>query len=306
MSTKESRLMQKRNNPSLKARLLRGAFYVLLAVCAIPFAWAQRNATNSSVATANLSSLTAAALSASGAAETQLSIPPVPGFPQVVLYDQYDNAGTAVTLSATFNDLPIINSDCADDFVVPTGQTWNVQSIDADGAYFNGPGPADSFSVFFYTDSAGFPGTQVYSATNQPWTQNGSTFTVNLPSQAVLTPGTYWVEIQANILSASCCEWGWTDRTITSGNAAAWQNPSGFFGACQSWSRRGATCDLDPSEPDQVYRLNGTITGATPTPTATATPTATPTATSTPTATATPRPIPSPRPRPIPYPRPAP
>jgi hypothetical protein len=33
--------MKMQNNPSLKARLLRGATYVLLAVCAIPFALAQ-------------------------------------------------------------------------------------------------------------------------------------------------------------------------------------------------------------------------------------------------------------------------
>ena len=33
--------MKKQNNPSLKARLLPGAIYMLLAVCAIPFALAQ-------------------------------------------------------------------------------------------------------------------------------------------------------------------------------------------------------------------------------------------------------------------------
>jgi hypothetical protein len=33
--------MKKQNNPSLKARLLPGVIYVLLAVCAIPFALAQ-------------------------------------------------------------------------------------------------------------------------------------------------------------------------------------------------------------------------------------------------------------------------
>src|SRR5712664_2199504 len=40
--------MKKQINPSLKAHLMRGAFYLLLllAVCAIPFALAQRNASN--------------------------------------------------------------------------------------------------------------------------------------------------------------------------------------------------------------------------------------------------------------------
>jgi len=52
---------------------------------------------------------------------------------QVVLYDQYNNASPNHTRSATFTDFPNSSSDLADDFVVPGGQTWNVQSIDADG-----------------------------------------------------------------------------------------------------------------------------------------------------------------------------
>ena len=41
--------MKKQINPTIKAHLIRGAFYLLLllAVCAIPFALAQRNKLNS-------------------------------------------------------------------------------------------------------------------------------------------------------------------------------------------------------------------------------------------------------------------
>src|SRR5215467_6281492 len=44
--------MKKQINPTIKAHLIRGAFYllVLLAVCAIPFALAQRSATKRGVA----------------------------------------------------------------------------------------------------------------------------------------------------------------------------------------------------------------------------------------------------------------
>ena len=43
--------MKKQINPTIKAYLIRGAFYLLLllAVCAIPFALAQRNATKRAV-----------------------------------------------------------------------------------------------------------------------------------------------------------------------------------------------------------------------------------------------------------------
>ena len=185
----------------------------------------------------------------------------------VVLYEQYNNVGNSSTTSATFTDFPTTNSDLADDFVVPGGQTWQVQSIDAAGVYFNGTGPATDWNVFFYADSAGFPGTQIYSAVHQPVALSGNTFSVNLPVPAILNAGTYWVEIQANMTYSTQGQWGWINRTVTSNNPAVWRNPGGAYMLCPNWGRRGADCGTDPSEPDQVYRLNGTLVESTPTPT---------------------------------------
>ena len=165
-------------------------------------------------------------------------------------------------MSATFTDFPTFSSDLADDFVVPAGQTWNVQSIDAQGTYFNGAGPATNWNVYIYSDSATFPGTQVFSAINQPVTQVGTTFTVNLPVPAVLTAGTYWIEIQANMTFGTQGEWGWTDRTVQSNSGAAFRNAGGGF-ACSGgtgWVRK-PTC-ITTTDPDQVFRLNGTLGGS--------------------------------------------
>src|SRR6266508_1906852 len=186
--------------------------------------------------------------------------------------DQSNNAGANATLSATFTDFPTFSSDLADDFVVPGGQTWNVESIDADGVYFNGAGPANSWNVFIYTDSSTFPGTQVYSTLNQPVSVVDTTFTVNLSPAAVLSPGTYWIEIQANMTFGTQGECGWTNRTVQSNNGAAWQNPGGGFGICPTWTRK-LICIPTAGGPDQVYRINGTTGGATPTPTPACTPT---------------------------------
>ena len=100
-------------------------------------------------ATADLNSATGVdqaqpPLASGGSELAPLGIPAYPKAPQVVLYDQYDNASVIGTLSATFTDFPPFNSDLADDFVVPTGQTWNVQSIDADGLY-SGSWPCQQF-----------------------------------------------------------------------------------------------------------------------------------------------------------------
>ena len=134
--------MKARVVPAIKAHLIRGAFYLLLllAISMIPVVFGQRNATNSTIVAAKKS--LAVALSATdGVAEAKSSISPAPGATALELWDQYDNTGTAVTLSATFTDSPAMNSDLADDFVVPIGQAWEMRWIDVDGAYFNGPGP---------------------------------------------------------------------------------------------------------------------------------------------------------------------
>ena len=236
--------MKKQINPTIKAHLIRGAFYLLLliAVCAIPFALAQRNPTKRGVANParnpNMAARFAAAPPASGAAQaTKLSgvrskvasqsnigsgllpydvpsvpklprmsdvpqttsgvgaahvlpIPRAPKAPQVVLYDQYDNASANATSSQDFEAaFDPFDDQLADDFVVPGGQTWNVESIDADGIPFNCSGSCipDSFNVRFYTDSAGLPGTQIYEATGQSFSIAGSTYSITLSTPAVLT-----------------------------------------------------------------------------------------------------------------------
>jgi len=194
--------------------------------------------------------------------------------PAVILYDQYDNASGAATLSATFTDFVTFGADLADDFVVPAGEDWTIESIDADGLYFNGSGPATDWNVFLYTDSGGLPGGIVASQMNLPATQVGSTFTVNFAPSVQLAAGHYWIEIQANMTFATEGEWGWTDRTVQSNSPAAWQNPGGGFGLCPTWAPKLLSCVTTAGGPDQVYRINGTNGGGTPTPTPT--PTATP------------------------------
>ena len=201
-----------------------------------------------------------------------ISVPPRPKGVQAILYDQYDNNAGVATLSATFTDFPNSSSDLADDFVVPGGQTWNVDSIDADGVYFNGAGPATDWNVFIYTDNAGLPGTQIFSATNIPIVEVGTTFTANLTPAAVLGAGTYWIEIQANMTFGTQGEWGWSDRTVQSNEGAAFRNPGGDFGCGTDWVRK-PVCVPTTGGPDQVYRINGTTGGGgTPSPTPTGTP----------------------------------
>jgi hypothetical protein len=126
--------MKKQNNPSLKAHLIRNAFYMLLlvAICAVPFVLAQRNTTEQSVATpASPKHFSSPAVAVShnfrrSYGVRRLPIVPMPKLPAVVLYDQLDNPGINSTNSQEVPDVPPATDFTADDFVVPGGQTWNI------------------------------------------------------------------------------------------------------------------------------------------------------------------------------------
>jgi subtilisin-like proprotein convertase family protein len=183
-----------------------------------------------------------------------------PHAPRVILYDQTDNDSGLATSSQNFEAaFDAYDNQAADDFVVPGGESWNVQTVNAIGQYFNGTGPVVSVNVWFYADAGGLPGAQVYEALGVVPVDTAGSFVINLPAPAVLPAGTYWISVQANMDFGVGGQWGWDDRVVTSNSPAAWQNPGGGFGTpCTSWGARGATCGIDGVNPDQVFSLEGT------------------------------------------------
>jgi cell division septation protein DedD len=218
---------------------------------------------------------------------------PTPGN---VLYDQYDDFSTEKTPNIPSQDaetaLDFFDSQAADDFIVPAGQTWQVTEVDLLGEY-DSAGPAVSFHVFFYENGAGdLPGILVASRLENPYTGSND-FVITLTEPVTLPEGHYWVSVQARQDITQAGFWLWHNRTIQANSGAAWQNPGNGFGTgCVVWIRRVMCAVLQQTAPDQVFRLIGTAGSGTPTPTAT--PTSTPTPTPTPTATATPTPTATP------------
>src|SRR5438067_1299575 len=78
--------------------------------------------------------------------------------PYTVLYNQNSNFGLGI-ISDNFTSNSSYNSAAADDFVVPSGQTWHVAEVDVTGVYYNGSGPASSEVATFYANNRkGKPG----------------------------------------------------------------------------------------------------------------------------------------------------
>ena len=182
----------------------------------------------------------------------------------ITLYDQYDNAGTIATSSQNYEaSSDAYDDELADDFVVTDSSGWMVNQVEVDGQYFNGPGPATSVNVRFYTDSGGLPGSTVAERLNVDFTQgpNPGDFVIPFTQAVPLGPGLYWVSVQANQVFTTTGQWGWTDRTVSANSGAAWRNPGGGFPVpdCVAWGRRPTTCGIDAPAPDQVYRLLGNI-----------------------------------------------
>ncbi len=220
-----------------------------------------------------------------------------PAAPDIVLYDQYNNASGGDVSSQDFEPAFATYWDqAADDFTVPSGQPWTVSEVDAEGDV-SGVAPT-LFNIYFYTASGALPATPVFTATSlaatQPTTGN---YVIPLTVPAVL-PGntTYWVSVQARLDFTGGGQWYWQNRSVTAGNPAAWRNPgAGFAGGCMVWGVK-TTCLPTQVGADQIFRLVGTAgSPASPTPanTPTSVPTNTPTTTNTPIATDTPTSTPS-------------
>jgi len=152
-----------------------------------------------------------------------------------LLYDQTAGGNTNGYASQDFeaaNDP--FDCQAADDFVVPA-PGWAIDQVVAFGQY-SLSGPAAGFNVYFYSNSGGLPGAQVYSAMSQAFVFNGvDQYTITLAAPAVLTPGTYWVSVQCRMDFTPFGQWYWNQVNGSYGSVAAWQNPGGGFAVCPTW-----------------------------------------------------------------------
>ncbi len=140
------------------------------------------------------------------------------GSQDVALYTQMNpQPATYSVVSQKFTDYSNKIAQDADDFVVPTGKTWNITGIEVLGNYFaDGTpvppalGPADSFILQIYADNVGMPdAAPLFEQTGLTYSELSGVFTLNLTSPIQLSEGTYWISVIATMSYTNNGEWGW-------------------------------------------------------------------------------------------------
>ena len=236
----------------MKAHLIRSALYLLLLIvlCAIPFALGQRTTREQSTSPNTRQHPATRSDTRPGA----LAIPSLPN--GGVLWDQYNSPATEQPVGISSQDFePALNTlddQAADDFVLatpPFGINIFITAVRVMGEYSQGGGPASSFNVYIYANAAGhLPGTLIAAFLNRPYSGTPPDFTIDLPNPFLVSPGTYWVSVQARQDFKPSGQWFWHNRTVQTNAGAVWQNPADGYGTgCTSWNRKNACL------PDQVW-----------------------------------------------------
>ncbi len=180
-----------------------------------------------------------------------------------VLFNQASGCFGSTAISQFFTDIGI-GVEAADDFVVPPGETWSIETVSARGIYVNNGGPASSVNVTFYNDGAS-PGTVACSRPAQNPTSglaNGD-FMIDLSSPCNLGPGTYWFTAQARMdldPGPNQQQWNWAPNGFSSnGDPYEWQDTTDAFGTgCTSWTTHSLCGGVgDPGDNDLCFGFLG-------------------------------------------------
>ena len=186
------------------------------------------------------------------------SAPPAPNAGAAILYDQTNNASGDGAPDQNFEPaFDAYDSEGADDFVVPAGRIWTVESLVQTST--TGLPATLTSTVTFYADNAGFPGAAVCTRTGQTAAITaGSTTTTLSGGGCVLTAGTYWVGVQVNQNFGTNGQHFWSNRTTQTGNGGVWRNPGdGFATGCTNFNRQ-TICGVGGGQaPDYLFRLDG-------------------------------------------------
>lgn len=179
-----------------------------------------------------------------------------------VLYEQMGTTSGFGSASQQFPDFSNNVIESADEFTVPAGPNWKIDSIDCAGTWSNA-GPMVTMRVNIYADSgnAGIrPGARVFADSNIiPITAlNNANPTFKLNTSAILPAGKYWIScmVVMNFGGGTPGQWFWSTRT-TVGAPCVLRDPGNLLAGGTAWR-------VTTTAPDQglMFRLRGSTVAA--------------------------------------------
>ncbi len=161
-------------------------------------------------------------------------------FAQVELYapvNPSSGASTAQDFEAAYD---IYDSQGAEDFIVPSGVTWYLDSIVIPGTYSATATTTCGIQFSIHNDNSGEPGSTVLfgDTVNSDLDGNGDgdiTYVFSTP--LAISSGHYWIVANGRKNFASGGgQWYWVRDVNSTGYPALWKNPGNGFGSgCTSW-----------------------------------------------------------------------
>ncbi|MBE9480780.1 MAG: carboxypeptidase regulatory-like domain-containing protein, partial [Bacteroidetes bacterium] len=180
---------------------------------------------------------------------------------RAVLYEQINNPGTdaAITAQDFEASFDAFDAEGADEFTVPSGDTWNVDNVQVLGTY-SAAGPCNLANVRFYADNAGVPGTLLfeYLSVNANPDANGNLDIDILTT--VLGSGTYWLSVQGRMDYGTSGQWFWARQAApTIGYEFMWQNPGDGFGSGYTTWVDGSVMWAGQTDYNLSFAINGSV-----------------------------------------------
>ncbi|HPI86588.1 MAG TPA: carboxypeptidase-like regulatory domain-containing protein, partial [Bacteroidales bacterium] len=173
---------------------------------------------------------------------------------RAVLYQQTNSSGAGMASQDFETVYDAYDCQGADDFYVPAGMQWTIQTITATGS---GSTTATLVHVYIYADNAGMPAASASTTLmNLTCTNANAVLTINIPGNIVLGPGHYWVSVQDASPYATYGQWYWTRTTSIYNSGACWRNPGNGFGlGATTWTYMA---NIGYPNNDFMFRLEGT------------------------------------------------
>lgn len=161
-------------------------------------------------------------------------------FAQVQFYGPSAPSTGGVTAQDFETAYDIYDALGADDFVVPSGVTWYIDSIVIPGSYSATATTTCGLAYNIHSDNSGQPGTQLFGDTiNANLDGNGDgDLTLVFETPAQLTSGHYWLVANGRKnFGSGGGQWYWQRDSNAIGYPALWQNPGNGFGStCTTWT----------------------------------------------------------------------